>query len=111
MRLVLGLVALVALAGLGGLAAYDYVTGNVGIIPVGHSCGGRCPSESSCCPASASETAGDCCTDGCPACTGASGASAADCPACPGCPASKADVIAKEAPAKETPAKETPEGD
>jgi hypothetical protein len=96
MKCVLGILAVAVVLAAGGVAAYDYTVGGVGLF-------GSCPhatasSQSSSCSMCCEQSEGDC-TEVCPACEGEK-AACPNCTAekveCPNCPSAKA---AKECPA------------
>ena len=78
MKCVLGILAVALVLAAGGVAAYDYTVGGVGIFGSCPSCSSDHP-QSPCCSMCTEQSEGDC-TEACPACH----ADKADCPACTG---------------------------
>src|SRR5262249_23771345 len=98
MKCVLGILAVAVVLAAGGVAAYDYTIGGVGIFGSCPSCSASSEAQAPCCSMCCEQDESNC-TEACPACAGEK----AECPSCPGLKA------AKECPS--CPASAAPSGD
>jgi hypothetical protein len=104
MKALAGLVAVLLVACVGAVAAYDYTVGGIGLLPASWKADAAQPTP--CChqaPACCSESASPVEEESCPACPACSAcpstAQALTAPACPYCPAAKAATEAESVPA------------